>query len=514
MKGGGWKGFSPPKIEMKKNNLLLIVCIIFVCGSATNSLAVYGVPMINLAHANKLESIGRYAQAAQERELTVEFYKYLSIPQFEDDMEFFRSIGDEQKAKFCESTIAGFKKSMQECQKRLEENLAKANLTKEDIDRYRILNRKRLLASAKLYPVMHNGQMGVDLKFLERNGKFSEDFEKAAEGRERSARLYEKLTVNYLMKEVAILEKDGKAEIAKKYREDAQKHRQKAKEYYEMAKQHRVKAKALKKFDNTEYLMSALEDEAPNIRLLALEKLARELNYLGLLKASKSSDGVLRQRANETLQKNKRLFKSVGTAALVDALASDDISIRKIAISKLELLANTNLGYVPDADESSRKIAMERWKGWIMAKLKPGLLGIYYRKKNFEGEVLSRVDKRIKFKWREAPAENMPKDEFSIRWVGKINIPHDGVYTLSFKNDDGVKVWFGRTLDTMEQIAVDVSEYGYGGYKTKLNLKKGFYDISIEFFENKKDAHIEFSWDSEYIQKGIVPPKNLFHIKL
>ncbi|HIE29823.1 TPA: hypothetical protein EYP66_21345 [Candidatus Poribacteria bacterium] len=403
---------------------------------------------------------------------------------------------------------------MRECQKRLEENLEKANLTKEQIDRYQILNRRRLLAAAKLYPVMHNSQMGIDLKFLERNGKFSEDFEKAAEGRERSARLYEKLTVNYLLKEAEVLEKEGKVEIAQKYRQDAQKYRQKAKENYEIAKEHRAKAESLRRFDDTEYLMSALEDKDPNTRSLALEKLARELNYLGVLKASKSRYEPLRQQATEILQKNERLFKSIGTVALVNALASDDISIRKIAISELELIANTGLGYLPDADETSRRIAVERWRGWIAAKLKPGLLGVYYRKKNFEDEILSRVDKRIKFKWKDAPAEDMPKDQFSIRWVGKIKIPHDSVYTLSFKNDDGVEVWLGKTLDTMEQIVVDVSEYGYAGYKKELKLEEGFYDIRIEFFENKKDAHIEFSWDSEHISKGIVPPENLFHTEL
>jgi len=499
---------------MRKNNLLIIVSIIFLCGFATSSLAVYGVPIINLTYANKLESIGRYAQAKQEWELAVQFYKYFSIPQFEDDREFFLSKGDKQKAKFCESTIAGFKKSMRECQKKLKEDLAKANLTKEQIAKYRERNRIRLLASAKLYPLMHNSQMGINIGYLEKNGKFSEDFEKAAEGRERTARLYEKLTVNYLMKEAVVLEKEGKADIAKQYRELAQEYKQKAKENYEIAKAHRAKAESLKKFDDKEYLMSALDGLNPNVRMLAVEKFARDLNYLGLLKASQSNDDSLRQKADEILQKNERLFKSIEPITLVEALVSDDESIRKISISKLEELANTDLGYDPDADEASRRIAIAGWKGWITAKLKPGLVGIYYRKKNFKDEVLSRVDKQIKFKWEGAPAENMPKDEFSIRWVGKIKIPHDGTYTMSFKNDDGVKVWLGKTLDTMKLIVVDWSEYGYGGYQTKLNLKKGFYDIRMDFFENKKEALIEFSWNAEGVSKGVVPSENLFHIEL
>lgn len=500
-------------IELEKFNMkLFVVSIVFLCSFATNSLAVYGIPAINLAHANKLEKIGRYAQAAQERELTVWFYKYLSIPQFEDDREFFLSKGNTQKAKSCENTIAGFEKSMKECQEKLEENLAKANLTKDQIDKYQVRNRIRLLASAKLYPVMHNGQIGVDLGELEKHGEFSADFEKAAEGRERSARLYEKLTVNYLVKEAEVLEKEGKADFAENYRILAQEFREKAKQNYTIAEKHRSKAESLKKFDDTKYLVSALEDQEHTVRLLAVEKAARDLNYLVLLKASQSNDHSVKQKADEILKKNEKLFKSISPIALVNALASEERTVRQIAISKLEELANTKLGYDADADESNLKISIASWKEWLSEKLKPGLVGIYYRKKSFEDEALSRVDKKIKFNWKGSPDKDLPKDNFSVRWIGKIKILHDGKYTLSFKNDDKVKVWLGKTLDTMDLIATDWSEYDYDGYKTELELEKGFYDIRIDFLENSREAYIKFFWEAEGVSKGVVPPENLFHI--
>jgi len=498
---------------MRKNRLLIIAIIIGFCNIVTNSFAVYAIPAVNLAHANKLESIGRYAQAAQERELAVKFYQYFSIPQFEDDMQFFRSLGDSTKVKFCESTIAGFKKSMKLCQKKFEENLEKAQLTKEQIYKYRERNRIRLLASAKLYPVMHNQQMGIDLGKIEKNAKFSEDFEKAAQGRERTARLYEKLTVNYLVKEAEALEKEGNADMAEDYRKLAKEYIQKAKEDYEIAEKYRNKAEELKKFDNIEFLMSSFNDTNPEVRELTIEKFARTLNYIGLLMASQSQNEAVSKKAKDMLQENKMLFNSISPIALFEALSSDNLSVREIAITELRKHTNIEFGYDPEADEHARKIAIASWQGWFTAKLQQGLVGIYYREKDFKDEVLSRIDKKIDFKWEDSPANEIPIDGFSVRWFGKINIPQDDKYTLSFKNYDKIKVWLGKTLNTMKIIATDWSEYDYGGYETELELKKGFYNIRIDFSDYKNVAHIKFSWDSEHVTKGVVPAENLFHIE-
>ena len=157
---------------------------------------------------------------------------------------------------------------------------------------------------------------------------------------------------------------------------------------------------------------------------------------------------------------------------------------------------------------------MDRWHGWMMAKLEPGLIGVYYGTKTFDDEVVARTDGQIAFKWAASPAEDVPRDKFSVRWVGKLKIPRDGRYTLTFDNDDGVRVWLGETLSTMEQIALDWSEYSYGGHKAQRDLRKGMYDVRIEFYENTKEAHIDFTWDSEHGADGTVPAENLFHIDL
>jgi len=495
--------------------LVFVIFAVISCIFVRDALAVYGVPIINVKHAEKLEREGKFKQATQERELAAEFCKFMSIPQFQDDLEFFLSIGDEDKAKFCQNTIAGFQKTVEESSKKAAENLIEANLTREEIEKFRKRNRMRLIASAELYPVMHNGQMGIDINALEKHGKFASDFEKAAEGRERSARLYENMTVKYVLHLAEVVEKEGKPDLAAEYREKANVYKEKAAKNYKKAEENRQKAEKLRKFDDREYVLSALDDDSPKIRALAVDKLTLDADYLGLLKASKSDFAGLRQMAENAIEANEKLFNAKAPGMLVAALKSDDATMREIAIEQLEKFANTTLGYDAHADQSQRNIAAERWQGWIQAKLKPGLWGTYYKGKNFDKEIASRVDEQIDFQWSKEPHEDLPKDKFSIRWIGKIKIPQTGKYVFSVKNDDGVKVSIGRDSEgNIQRIIYQWTEYTYSSGKGELHLEKGLHDIEIEYYENSKNAIIKLFWDGKDIRKGIVPKENLFHIGL
>ncbi len=87
----------------------------------SSSWGVYGAPIIALKHAERAERAGKYLQAAADREFAADFYEFVSIPQFEDDIEYFQKIGEEGKARFCRNTITGFQKSMRDCLKKAEE---------------------------------------------------------------------------------------------------------------------------------------------------------------------------------------------------------------------------------------------------------------------------------------------------------------------------------------------------------------------------------------------------------
>ena len=128
-------------------------------------------------------------------------------------------------------------------------------------------------------------------------------------------------------------------------------------------------------------------------------------------------------------------------------------------------------------------------------------------------EMLARVDKAIDFEWKDKPHEVLPKDKFSIRWVGKIKIPKSGKYTLSVKADDGAKIWIGKMPD-LKQIISNWTEYSYAAHKKEIYLEEGLHDVKIEYYENGKNAAMRLFWDSEDTKKQIVPTENLFHVSL
>ncbi len=491
----------------------LLAFIIISATFISHSWAVYGVPIINLKHAERLERAGRFLEAAADRELAADFYEFVSIPQFQDDMEYFQSIGEQDKATFCRNTITGFQKSMKLCRKMAEKDRTKGQVTQEQIDKYRERNRMRMLAGCEVYPIMHNGQMGVDVGALEKNGEFAEDFEKAAEGRERTARLYEKITVSWVLHEAQVLGKEGKTQLAAEYRAKADTYREKAQRNYQQASENRQKAQALRKFEDVEYVMSALRGDDPSMRGLAVKRLTRDANYPALLTAARSAYQDVSQMAKDALESNRKLFEAVKADTLVLALGSGDIDVRRTAIEELERLAGTTLGYSPDADDSDRSAAVAQWQGWLSDKLKNGLSGIYYKGKNFEREILARIDREINFEWKDEPHESLPKDKFSVIWIGKIRIPKAGEYTLSVKADDGAKVWIGR-MPHLKQIISKWSEYSYAADKKGIFLEEGLHDLKIQYYEDGKNATMQLFWDSEDIKKQVIPGENLFHISL
>jgi len=119
----------------------------------------------------------------------------------------------------------------------------------------------------------------------------------------------------------------------------------------------------------------------------------------------------------------------------------------------------------------------------------------------------------IDFEWKDKPHESLPKDKFSIRWIGKIRIPKAGKYTLSVKADDGAKIWLGKIPD-LKEVIYNWSEYSYAGSKREMHLEEGLYDLKIEYFENSKNATMKLFWDPEDGKNQIVPEENLFHLNL
>src|SRR5690554_2403530 len=79
------------------------------------------------------------------------------------------------------------------------------------------------------------------------------------------------------------------------------------------------------------------------------------------------------------------------------------------------------------------------------AELSPGLVGQYFTGQNLDEFVFTRVDEKVEFDWGSgSPANEIPRDVFSVRWVGYFVPPHeDGeqFYTFRARRDDGVRIY-------------------------------------------------------------------------
>ena len=133
-----------------------------------------------------------------------------------------------------------------------------------------------------------------------------------------------------------------------------------------------------------------------------------------------------------------------------------------------------------------------------------GLKGEYFLGTELQGKpVLTRIDPKIKMDFGRtsptttaiaqgilSPDQEVPADNFSIRWSGQLVPPASGTYKLGLVSDDGCRLFVDG-----EKIADGWSTHGMQAFTAEIELKKGRpYDITLEYFEGSKDAGIHFVW--------------------
>ena len=134
-----------------------------------------------------------------------------------------------------------------------------------------------------------------------------------------------------------------------------------------------------------------------------------------------------------------------------------------------------------------------------------GLRGEYFRNRDLKGKpTLVRVDPQIGFRWdRGSPTDNLmargeaqggqdlPADDFSIRWSGQLLPPVSGTYQLEAAGNDGVRLYVDDKLvidhwentDRLHAEHADVKLEGGRAYK-----------IRLEYYEREHDAGVRLAW--------------------
>ena len=107
-----------------------------------------------------------------------------------------------------------------------------------------------------------------------------------------------------------------------------------------------------------------------------------------------------------------------------------------------------------------------------------------------------------------APPVPVLRNNFFVRWLGKILIPSPGTYQFWTRNDDGARlVVAGQTL-LDDWNGHPPTEFGPFN---KYFPAAGLYDIQMEYFEGYGEAVAELYWAGSGFAKQIIPSSNLFY---
>lgn len=144
----------------------------------------------------------------------------------------------------------------------------------------------------------------------------------------------------------------------------------------------------------------------------------------------------------------------------------------------------------------------------VPTDLKPGLKGFYYKNHEWEGEYdRLKIDQSIGHDWTDIVSRPY-KDPFSILWKGFIEIPENGEYEFSLSSDDGSWIY----LNSQEIIAHPGTHGPYEIKNMTINLKKGFYEILIKYFDFGFGACIKIWWKfPQHDEKLILASPYLWH---
>ena len=121
-----------------------------------------------------------------------------------------------------------------------------------------------------------------------------------------------------------------------------------------------------------------------------------------------------------------------------------------------------------------------------------GLTGSYYNGITFSGSpLLTRVE-AINFDWgNNAPAAGVPKDKFSVRWTGRVQVSTSGLYRFQTVSDDGIRL----SVNGVQVINDWTSHSAKTDTSVDVNLTAGqFYTVTLEYFDNSGKAVARLRW--------------------
>jgi hypothetical protein len=140
-------------------------------------------------------------------------------------------------------------------------------------------------------------------------------------------------------------------------------------------------------------------------------------------------------------------------------------------------------------------------------RLRPGLVGEYYKGHNFNHPIGPRIDARPALDWAEANTV-IPNDHFSIRWTGFVVAPKAGRYVITITSDDGHRFWLdGKLIANPWKI-------GRNQTTTPVSLGDKPHLVRFEYYQDHGPKYFLVKWRPEGSSADEdLPAEVLFHAR-
>ena len=134
-----------------------------------------------------------------------------------------------------------------------------------------------------------------------------------------------------------------------------------------------------------------------------------------------------------------------------------------------------------------------------------GLTAIYYNGKNFEEEVTTQAeDNNLDFSWgTNSPLEGINANNFSVRWVGKIQPRYTGRHTFYLNSDSVARIWVN------DELFMEKKTTGFQRSEIEFDAEET-YDILIEYHAGRSNANFKLEWASPLHSREVLPPSQLY----
>jgi hypothetical protein len=154
-------------------------------------------------------------------------------------------------------------------------------------------------------------------------------------------------------------------------------------------------------------------------------------------------------------------------------------------------------------------VILVAWRlvGRVFAR--PGLEAVYYADTELGKAVLHRTDDTVDFVWDErSPDPEVPVDNFSVEWKGKLLVPEAAEYEFSIIGDDGARLYIDDELVIDRWGQHNMAD---GFTRASVSLAKGRVPLKVEYFEKTGGAAIRLLWRSKRIPEQPIAAEYLSH---